>query len=77
MDGVNDGIGDHFKNIYERLYNSADDTEELVNLCEEVNRKVNIFSVHDVNKVTPEIVKEAAHNLRDSKSDPSASALTA
>ena len=31
---------------------------------------VNIFSVHDVNKVTPEIVKEAAHNLRDSKSDP-------
>ena len=70
MDGVTEGIGDHFKNIYKRLYNSVDDTEELLDLCETVNKKVNIFSIHDVNKVTPDIVKEAAHNFRDSNSDP-------
>ena len=42
----------------------------MVNLCESVQEKINIFSIHDVNKVTPEIVKEAAMNLRDSKTDP-------
>ena len=35
-----------------------------------MNGKVNIFGIYDVNKVTPDIVKEAAHNLRDSKPDP-------
>ena len=70
MDGVKVGIADHFKNIYSGLYNSVDDHEDLVNLCESVEEKVNVYHLHDVNKVTPEIVKEAANNLRDSKSDP-------
>ena len=70
IDGVKDGIADHFKEIYEGLYNSVDEAEELVNLSNTVNSKVNIFSLYDVKKVTPDIVKEAAHNLRDSKSDP-------
>ena len=70
IDGVKEGIGDHFKDIYEGLYNSVDEAEELVNLSNTVNSKVNIFSIHDVKKVTPDIVKEAAHNLRDSKLDP-------
>ena len=71
IDGVRVGIADHFKNIYSGLYNSVDDQEELMTLCESVEKKVNMYHIHDVDKVTPEIVKEAAHNLRDSKSDPS------
>ena len=70
MDGVNDDIADHFKTIYEGLYNSVDDNDELIELCESVNNKVNFLSLNDVRKVTPEVVKEAAENLRDSKSDP-------
>ena len=71
MDGVRGvGIADHFKGIYSDLYNSVDDQEELLNLCATVDDKVNVYHLHDVNKVTPDIVKEAASNLRDSKSDP-------
>ena len=70
MDGVLVDIPDHFKTIYSGLYNSVDDHEEHVNLCESVEKKVNMLHLHDVRKVTPEIVKEAASNLKDSKSDP-------
>ena len=70
MDGVKEGIADHFREIYEGLYNSVDDYEELKKISESVNKKVNIYSLHDVSKVTPEIVKEAAQNLKNSKSDP-------
>ena len=70
MDGVKVGIADHFKNIYSALYNSVDDQEELANLYESVERKVNVHHLHDVRKVTPDIVKEAANNLKDSKTDP-------
>ena len=70
IDGVKDNIADHFKSVYEGLYNSVDDSAELVELCETVNSKVNFLCLHDVRKVTPDIVKEAASNLRNSKSDP-------
>ena len=60
MDGVKVGIADHFKDIYSGLYNSVDDQEELVKLCESVKQKVNVHHLHDVRKVTPDIVKEAA-----------------
>ena len=50
MDGVKVGIADHFKNIYSGLYNSVDDHEDLVNLCESVEEKVNVYHLHDVNK---------------------------
>ena len=70
MDGVTVGVDDHFKDIYGNLYNSVDDDEELDILAKQVDKKVNICHLHDVMKVTPEVVKEAAKNLRDSKTDP-------
>ena len=70
MDGVRDGIADHFQEIYKDLYNSVDDKDELMDLCMDVENKVNTYHLHDVDKVTPDIVKEAAGNLKDSKSDP-------
>ena len=41
-----------------------------MNLFEYVAEKVNVYHLQDVNKVTPEIVKEAENNRRDSDSDP-------
>ena len=70
MDGVRLGIADHFQNIYKNLYNSVDDHEDLMNLCNSVEGKVNSYHLNDVDKVTPDVVKEAAQNLKDSKSDP-------
>ena len=68
MDGNKDKIPGHFKNIYSNLYNSVDDKEELLDLQEEIEKSVNFSSLDDVEKVTPEVVKEAAAN---NKSDPS------
>ena len=70
MDGVTDRVDEHFKNIYSNLYNSADDKDDLNILAEDVDKKVNFCHLHDVWKVTPEVVKEVARNLRDSKTDP-------
>ena len=60
MDGVRDDIADHFQDIYKGLYNSVDDKEELMDLCMDVENKVNTYHLHNDDKVTPDIVKEAA-----------------
>jgi hypothetical protein len=70
MDGVKENIGEHFKDIYKDLYNSIDDKENILNLLEVVNNGINYTHIHDVKKVTPDIVKEAAKHLKDGKSDP-------
>ena len=70
MDGLKDDVAGHFKNIYSELYNSVEDREELIKIAEETESKVNSFSTIDVEKVTQEVVKEAASHLKDSKSDP-------
>ena len=70
MDGVRENIAGHFKNIYSTLYNSVNDHEEVKLMANEVESKVNYLSLMDVEKVTADVVKEAASHLRDSKSDP-------
>ena len=70
MDGVKENVEEHFKDIYKHLYNSIDDKENILNLLEVVNNSINFTDTHDVKKVTPEIVKEAAKHLKDGKSDP-------
>ena len=70
MDGVKDDISNHFKNIYSALYNSVNDAHEIVEIAAETESRINFLSLLDVEKVTPKVVKEAASNLRDSKSDP-------
>ena len=71
MDGVKDDISGHFKTIYSTLYNSVHDQEELMNVAQETESRINSLSHLDVEKVNPDVVKEAASHLRDSKSDPS------
>ena len=70
MDGIAENIEDHFKNKYDHLYNSADDGAELLKVQEETEELVDENSLETVLKVTPQIVKEAAHKLRSGKSDP-------
>jgi hypothetical protein len=70
MDGVKTNVKGHFKNKYEELYNSADDKLALLTVQKETEDKVDEKSLIDVNKVTPEIVREAAHKLKSGKSDP-------
>ena len=63
--GVMDDIPKHFAGIYKNLYNSAGDI-----IREEIEAKVNFSNLEDVKRVTPDVVKEATMNLRNSKSDP-------
>ena len=70
MDGRKENVEDHFKGIYENLYNSVDDKQEILNLLETVNEGINYTHSQDVQRVTPEIIKEAAKHLKDGKSDP-------
>ena len=70
MDGVTEDIPGHFRGIFNELYNSADDKEDLNNVLNDVQKNINESSLIDVQLVTPEVVKQASKHLNDSKSDP-------
>ena len=70
MDGVTDNVEEHFKNKYKQLFNSTNDGVELVKVQAETEALIEERSLEDVLKVTPEVVKEAAHKLKSGKSDP-------
>ena len=70
IDGVSKDIPDHFGGIYSNLYNSADDANELVSVLHQVDATVNNASLDTVDRITPEVLKEAASKLRPGKSDP-------
>ena len=70
IDGVNENVPDHFKDIYGKLYNSVDDVENMTRVSSEVEEKITSLTIKDVMKVTPEVVKTAADKLKPGKSDP-------
>ena len=70
IDGVTEDIPDHFRNIYSKLYNSAEDTENMARVSNTVEDKVNDISLEDVLLVTPRVVKTAIGKLKSGKSDP-------
>ena len=70
MDGVNNNVKDHFRDKYKELFNSAAGGEELMKVQQKAEYRVNKDSLKHVAKVTPEVVKEAAHKLKSGKSDP-------
>ena len=70
IDGVNANIPEHFRDIYSKLYNSVDDAESMAKVSIDVEDKINSFSIRDVMKVTPDIVKSAAKKLKSGKTDP-------
>ena len=70
IDGEKEDIAGHFANIYSELYNSIDNTEELRKVSDDVNNGINFTHIHDVEKVTQDIIKDAAKHLKNSKSDP-------
>ena len=70
MDGVQQNIQEHFKDIYSKLFNSHNDADAIIDIEREVQSRVNQSHVKDVEKVTPDLVKEAVKHLKNNKSDP-------
>ena len=56
--------------MYEKLYNSIDDDDDLMLILRHLNEKINSASMVDVNKVTASLVEEAISHLKNGKSDP-------
>ena len=60
MDSTTHDIPGHFRGIFKELYNSANDKEDLIEVLNDVEGKINHSSLDDVHLVTPSIVQEAA-----------------
>ena len=73
VDGHTDpeSITDHFKDIYSALYNRTGTDEPLKNLMNEVNDSIEDGDMLDVQKVTPDLIKEIiCKKIKPNKSDP-------
>ena len=69
IDGVNENISEHFKDIYSDLFNSVEDAENMAKVSEIIENKVKSTDVADIEKVTPDVVKKATARLKAGKSD--------
>lgn len=70
IDNITTNIENHFANIYSQLYNSVNDRTELNILARHISENINSSSINDVNRITPELVKEALTHLKVNKTDP-------
>ena len=68
--GVTNNLEIHFANVYEKLYNSIDDKENLMTVLKHLNTKIDCESVTKVEQITPILVKEAIRKLKNDKTDP-------
>ena len=55
MDGAKEDVSEHFANVYERIYNSVDDKEEMSRMYSGVNKSIDTTSLSDVDLVTNDI----------------------
>ena len=70
MDGKSENIPEHFKTIYKTLFNSVDDSGKFEDVQTEVEETINLSHINEVNKVTPDLVREVASHIKDDKTDP-------
>ena len=63
VDGESKDIPGYFVKIYSELYNSTDDAKQLRKLSADINKKINFTDFQDVEKITPDVVKEANKEL--------------
>ena len=71
IDAISDPklISNHFRNIYNKVYNTHTDKDEVNDLIEENNMKIKQSDIGVVNKITPELVKKSIESLHRDKSD--------
>ena len=70
IDGETENIEEHFAGIYKTLYNSVDDYNSLIDVANIIDSKISNKSIDEVEKVSPEIIKEALKHIKPNKSDP-------
>ena len=71
-----DEVCQKFKDVYSDLYNSADISQEMEGIKADIESKVCQENIIEVNKITTESVKTAAHMMKKGKCDVSGSYTT-
>ena len=69
IDGKSEDIPDHFGGIYESLYNSVVDNQELIGLQHTLNTKINGSCMNEVTKVTSSVISDAVAHIKQNKTD--------
>ena len=70
IDEKNENIEEHFASIYKNLYNSVNDYDNLVEVAKVIDSKISYTSLTEVQKVTPNLIKEAVKYVKPNKADP-------
>ena len=66
----NEDIEEHFAGIYKTLYNSVDDYDDLIDVAKILDSKISNKCANEVDKVNPDIIKEAVKHFKPNKSYP-------
>ena len=70
VDGKTENIPEHFKDIYSDLFNFVDDVNNMARVSKAIARNVDSKDIDAIEKVTPDIIKKAAAELKPGKGDP-------
>ena len=72
MDGISgsQNISDHFKNLYQDIFNVHNDQAEVNVILDEINANLDHTSLEVVNSITPELVGQVIKKLSNDKNDP-------
>ena len=57
-------ISNHFQQIYSDLYNSVPSDQKLHDISTKINEKIDVDSLHDIDKIDANLIKEAIDNLK-------------
>ena len=70
IDGESKDIPNHFGHTYENLYNSVSNSQKLEEMSLSINKKIDVSCLHDIERVTPEVLSKAISQLKPDKTDP-------
>ena len=65
-----ENIAQYFANKYENLYNSVEDSNDLLFVEESISQRIKNTDICEVLKITPMLIKEALKKIKPDKSDP-------
>ena len=70
IDGESSNIESYFATVYEKLYNSVDDVDHLVEVKRYLTKNISEKNLEDVELISPELVGKAINLLKYDKTDP-------
>ena len=63
-------ISNHFKNLYQQIFNAHSDTDEVKTILDEINASLQPSDISIVDKITPDLIKLLIKNMASDKNDP-------